>query len=72
METPTLEGTLPPRSADCLTGNVTARGKDNQGGARFHTTMTFKVVEQEEGGAVSRLQVRMFLMLPGLSQADNM
>jgi carbon monoxide dehydrogenase subunit G len=31
-----------------MAGNVTARGKDNQGGARFHTTMTFKVVEQEE------------------------
>ena len=31
-----------------MTGNVTSRGKDNQGGARFHTTMTFKVVEQSE------------------------
>jgi carbon monoxide dehydrogenase subunit G len=31
-----------------MTGNVTSRGKDNQGGARFQTTMTFKVVEQSE------------------------
>ena len=31
-----------------MTGNVTSKGKDNQGGARFHTTMTFKVVEQSE------------------------
>ena len=31
-----------------MSGNVTSRGKDNQGGARFHTTMTFKVVEQSE------------------------
>ena len=31
-----------------MTGNVTSRGKDNQGGARFHTKMTFKVVEQPE------------------------
>ncbi|HKA44535.1 MAG TPA: SRPBCC domain-containing protein [Burkholderiales bacterium] len=29
-----------------MAGNVTARGKDNQGGARFQTAMTFKVVEQ--------------------------
>jgi carbon monoxide dehydrogenase subunit G len=34
--------------AAAMTGNVTSRGKDNQGGARFHTTMTFKVVEQPE------------------------
>ena len=31
-----------------MSGNVTSRGKDNQGGARFQTTMTFKVVEQSE------------------------
>ena len=35
-------------NAPAMTGNVTARGKDNQGGTRFHTTMTFKVVEQAE------------------------
>lgn len=34
--------------AVAMAGNVTARGKDTQGGARFHTTMTFKVVEQTE------------------------
>jgi carbon monoxide dehydrogenase subunit G len=34
--------------AAAMAGNVTARGRDNQGGARFHTTMTFKVVEQSE------------------------
>ena len=34
--------------AAAMAGNVTARGKDNQGGARFHTTMSFKVVEQTE------------------------
>ena len=34
--------------AAAMAGNVTARGKDNQGGARFHTTMTFKVVEQTQ------------------------
>ena len=34
--------------AVAMSGNVTARGKDNQGGARFHTTMTFKVVEQTQ------------------------
>ena len=31
-----------------MAGNVTARGKDNQGGARFETAMTFKVVGQAE------------------------
>jgi carbon monoxide dehydrogenase subunit G len=34
--------------AVAMDGKVTARGKDKQGGARFHTTMTFKVVEQTE------------------------
>lgn len=34
--------------AAAKSGNVTARGKDKQGGARFHTTMIFKVVEQTE------------------------
>lgn len=31
-----------------MAGHVTARGKDNQGGTRFRTTMTFKVEEQAE------------------------
>ena len=34
--------------AAAMTGHVTARGKDNQGGARFHTTMTFGVIEQTD------------------------
>lgn len=29
-------------------GKVTSRGKDNQGGARFHTSMAFKVEERKE------------------------
>ena len=32
-----------------MAGKVIARGKDNQGGTRFHTTMSFKVVEQTDG-----------------------
>jgi len=28
-------------------GRVTSRGKDNQGGARFETTMSFKVLERD-------------------------
>lgn len=35
--------------AAAMTGQVTARGKDNQGGTRFHTTMKFAVTEQAEG-----------------------
>src|SRR4051812_19377469 len=34
-------------------GNVTARGKDNQGGTRFSTTMHFRVVEQPEAAGSS-------------------
>jgi carbon monoxide dehydrogenase subunit G len=34
--------------AAAMTGHVTARGKDNQGGTRFRTTMTFGVTEQTE------------------------
>lgn len=34
--------------AAAMTGHVTARGKDNQGGTRFRTTMTFGVTEQAE------------------------
>jgi carbon monoxide dehydrogenase subunit G len=30
------------------TGHVTSRGKDNQGGARFETRMTFKVLERQD------------------------
>jgi carbon monoxide dehydrogenase subunit G len=34
--------------AASMAGKVTARGKDNQGGTRFHTTMSFKVVERTD------------------------
>ena len=34
--------------ADRMTGSVTARGKDSQGGSRFRATMTFKVSERAE------------------------
>ena len=36
-----------------MVGRVTSRGKDNQGGTRFRTTMSFKVVDQPDqaGGA---------------------
>ena len=32
---------------EAMTGTVTSRGKDNQGGTRFRATMGFKVTEQE-------------------------
>lgn len=31
-----------------MTGQVTARGKDNQGGTRIRATMNFKVIEQTD------------------------
>jgi carbon monoxide dehydrogenase subunit G len=34
--------------ADAMTGSVTARGKDSQGGSRFRATMAFKVSEGSE------------------------
>lgn len=34
--------------AAAMTGSVTARGKDSQGGTRFRATMSFKVTEQDE------------------------
>ena len=34
--------------AAAMTGHVTARGRDNQGGTRVRAKMTFKVVEQAE------------------------
>ena len=36
-----------------MVGNVTARGKDNQGGTRFSETMKFKVEEQNEGALIT-------------------
>lgn len=35
-------------AAATTSGDVTARGKDNQGGTRFRATMTFRVNEQQE------------------------
>lgn len=32
-----------------MTGRVSSKGKDNQGGTRFNTSMRFKVVEQADG-----------------------
>ena len=32
-----------------MSGRVTSRGKDNQGGTRFNTNMGFKVVQQADG-----------------------
>ena len=34
--------------AATMTGQVTSKGKDNQGGTRFHATMSFGVAEQTE------------------------
>lgn len=34
--------------ATAMTGRVTARGKDNQGGTRFRATMSFNVAEHTE------------------------
>jgi hypothetical protein len=39
-----------------MTGRVISKGKDNQGGTRFNTSMGFKVVEQA-GGASSVVPV---------------
>ena len=39
--------------AATMIGNVTARGKDKQGGTRFRTTMSFKVVPQDGGQSSS-------------------
>ncbi|RPJ46891.1 MAG: carbon monoxide dehydrogenase [Betaproteobacteria bacterium] len=38
-----------------LSGAVTSRGKDNQGGTRIHATMNFRVVDQEGGAGSSIL-----------------
>jgi carbon monoxide dehydrogenase subunit G len=34
--------------AEAMTGSVTARGKDSQGGTRFRATMGFKVTDAEQ------------------------
>ncbi|MCC6534487.1 MAG: hypothetical protein IT531_18195 [Burkholderiales bacterium] len=43
--------------AATMSGKVTSRGKDSQGGARFHTTMNFKVAEQAQPGAGSAINI---------------
>jgi len=40
-----------------MSGKVSSRGKDNQGGARFTTAMNFKVSGQPAGGAGSQIHV---------------
>jgi len=35
--------------AASMSGSVTSKGKDNQGGTRFNATMGFKIVEQDGG-----------------------
>ena len=37
---------------DAMSGNVTARGKDSQGGTRFTAKMNFKVDEKDPGAVV--------------------
>ena len=39
-----------------MSGKVVSRGKDNQGGARFNTTMAFKVREREQAGSSIDIQ----------------
>ena len=36
-----------------MTGRVTSRGKDNQGGTRFRASMAFKVIEPSEEAATT-------------------
>lgn len=40
-----------------MSGKVSSRGKDNQGGARFTTAMNFKVTEPPQGGPGSQIHV---------------
>ena len=35
-----------------MTGHMTARGKDNQGGTRIESTITFKVIDNQGGSTV--------------------
>jgi len=41
-----------------MSGKVISRGKDKQGGARFTTTMNFKVSEQAQGGTGSSIAIK--------------
>jgi carbon monoxide dehydrogenase subunit G len=40
-----------------MSGKVSSRGKDKQGGARFNTAMNFKVIGQPAGGTGSQIHV---------------
>ncbi len=45
--------------AAAMTGHVSSKGKDNQGGTRFHAKMTYKVVPQAEApGATVAIEAR--------------
>jgi len=45
--------------AATMVGHVTSKGKDNQGGTRFHATMTFRVTEQaEHAGSTILIEAR--------------
>ena len=43
---------------DTMSGKVISRGKDKQGGARFVTTMNFKVAEQAQGATGSSIAIK--------------
>jgi carbon monoxide dehydrogenase subunit G len=48
-----------------MSGKVISRGKDNQGGARFHTTMGFKVQEREGSAGGSSIDIRAVVEISG-------
>jgi carbon monoxide dehydrogenase subunit G len=48
-----------------MSGKVVSRGKDNQGGARFHTTMGFKVQERTGETPGSAIQIHATVDISG-------
>ena len=48
-----------------MTGHVSAKGRDNQGGARVKATMTFKVVEQAEPPGSSAIPIEAQVEISG-------
>ncbi|MGH8665727.1 MAG: SRPBCC domain-containing protein [Burkholderiales bacterium] len=48
-----------------MSGKVISRGKDNQGGARFHTTMAFKVQGREGDAAGSTIDIQAQVEISG-------
>ena len=45
--------------AATMVGHVTSKGKDNQGGTRFHATMTFRVAEHtEQAGSMIPIEAK--------------